>query len=887
MNATGQTICLTMIVKNEASVIQRCMTSVRPLIDTWIIIDTGSSDGTQGIIREVMADLPGELFERPWVDFAHNRSEALTLARNKADYSFIIDADDTIEISPGFMLPDLTADSYSIEIQDAGVKYRRAQLVRNTLPWRYDGVLHEFLACESAQSEAMLDGVTMRRNHDGARRRDPKTYQKDAQILEQALAGDTSDFLRARYTFYLAQSYWDCGEMEKALQRYLERSELGFWDQERFISLYRAAQIKARLGHPDREILDTYQRATAVCPFRAEALHGASRYCRDRGFNEEGFQIAKQGLALDEPQDGLFVEPWIYRFGLLDELAVNGYASGHYRESLDASLQLLSDKRCVANERDRFVANARAAAQALSGNPDLGSAGSRNLVEKHALEAPRQLRSSMIGSPTILLAILAKQKADALPLYLNCIEALDYPKSLIKLYIRTNNNTDATEQILREWVGRVGHLYAGVEFDAENVETNVEQFAVHEWNATRFRVLGHIRNVSLNRALDEKCDFYFVADLDNFVRPETLRELVALNLPIVAPLLRSIAPNDFYSNYHAEIDANGYYKDSDQYQWILNQWLRGIHEVPVVHCTYLVRADVVRKLSYLDGSDRHEYVVFSASARKANVPQYLDNRQVYGYITFDESDVGRHVEGGIERARALLGPSLSPNRSIPRKHDLSVEVEDRVRHEFSRIYESNEWGYGSGVGSLPENNASYAKYISQFIDVNSVKSVVDFGCGDWQFSRLIDWRGATYTGVDLVEKVIARNIEAFANSDIRFQVFKSLEQLPSADLLLCKDVFQHLPNHLVLEYMSAFKKKFRRLLITNDDEPEGLVNSDIQAGGWRPIRLDAHPFNEEAVVDFSWMVTGGGWKPTHKSTLLIVGDSHEKEKSKYELLATS
>ena len=151
------------------------------------------------------------------------------------------------------------------------------------------------------------------------------------------------------------------------------------------------------------------------------------------------------------------------------------------------------------------------------------------------------------------------------PLYLGCIEALDYPKSSIFLYIRTNNNTDATEQILREWVARVGHLYAGVEFDATNVSDKVEAFGVHEWNATRFRVLANIRNASLRKASEKACDFYFVADVDNFVRPCTLRELIALNLPIVAPFLRSISPNARYSNYHEEIDASGYYKHCDQY----------------------------------------------------------------------------------------------------------------------------------------------------------------------------------------------------------------------------------------------------------------------------------------------------------------------------------
>jgi hypothetical protein len=74
-----QKICLSMIVKDEAPVIARCLASVRPIIDYWIIVDTGSTDGTPAIVRKVLGDLPGELYERPWLDFVHNRSEALFL----------------------------------------------------------------------------------------------------------------------------------------------------------------------------------------------------------------------------------------------------------------------------------------------------------------------------------------------------------------------------------------------------------------------------------------------------------------------------------------------------------------------------------------------------------------------------------------------------------------------------------------------------------------------------------------------------------------------------------------------------------------------------------------------------------------------------------------
>ena len=145
-----------MIVRNEAPVIRRCLNSVRSIIDDWVIVDTGSTDGTQDIIRDTLKDLPGALFERPWHDFAHNRTEALMLARARGDYSLIVDADDVLEIPEGFQLPELTADAYALDIDNPPIRYRRIQLVRNTLPWRYRGVLHEVVVCEEARPEGYL-----------------------------------------------------------------------------------------------------------------------------------------------------------------------------------------------------------------------------------------------------------------------------------------------------------------------------------------------------------------------------------------------------------------------------------------------------------------------------------------------------------------------------------------------------------------------------------------------------------------------------------------------------------------------------------------------------------------------------------------------------------
>jgi hypothetical protein len=249
-----------------------------------------------------------------------------------------------------------------------------------------------------------------------------------------------------------------------------------------------------------------------------------------------------------------------------------------------------------------------------------------------------------ISDDYVTIAILAKDKAHTLPLYLECIEHQTWPKNKTYLYIRTNNNNDATAQILKDWISCVGHQYADIYFDDTNVDEPVEQFGQHEWNWMRFKVLGKIRQHSVDWAREHN-SHYFVVDCDNFIYSDTLSAMIALQLPIVAPFLRCYAyEKRFYSNYHDAIDVNGYYAPSVLYYDILDQKIRGIIEVLVVHCTYFIRHDVTDKICYDDESYRYEYVIFSDSARKQKIPQYIDNRKIYGYISFAESTQELKVE---------------------------------------------------------------------------------------------------------------------------------------------------------------------------------------------------------------------------------------------------
>lgn len=253
-----------------------------------------------------------------------------------------------------------------------------------------------------------------------------------------------------------------------------------------------------------------------------------------------------------------------------------------------------------------------------------------------------------------LLAILARQKEPVLPLYLRCIESLDYPKERICLYVRTNNNRDRTSEILRQWLSRVDSQYAALWWDDRDLLEPVHEGGDHEWSALRLRVLAGIRQASMSKALEWDCDSYFVADCDNYLAPSALRRLVDLKLPIVAPLLRRVGPPSRYANFHAAVDEHGYFRETAAYDWLLERQLTGINRVPVVHCTYLVQSDVIPALTYDDGSGRLEYVVFSDSARKAHVDQYLDNREFYGCLTLDETPPS------IAAARQTMDAHLAP-----------------------------------------------------------------------------------------------------------------------------------------------------------------------------------------------------------------------------------
>jgi hypothetical protein len=175
-----------------------------------------------------------------------------------------------------------------------------------------------------------------------------------------------TDVWASAHSFDLAEVFRAAGNNHRALERYAACASVSGQETElAFLSLYRAAQIKAQLGFSPADVVDTFVRATDALPSRAEAVHGASRHCREHNMFERGFELAAGAIDVPTPADGRFVEAWIYEWAMLDEYAVSAYWSGHYVESARACIELLSRSTLPDSHRARIASNAKLSLEKL------------------------------------------------------------------------------------------------------------------------------------------------------------------------------------------------------------------------------------------------------------------------------------------------------------------------------------------------------------------------------------------------------------------------------------------------------------------------------------------------------------------------------------------
>jgi glycosyltransferase involved in cell wall biosynthesis len=352
-----KTICLNMIVKDEKEVILRSLQSVKEKIDYWVIIDTGSTDGTQEIIRDSLKEIPGELHQRPWVDFGHNRNEAIALSKNKGDYLLFIDADEELSFSDDFIMPPLNEDYYlAITYCNDHCYSHRILLANNHLDWEWKGVLHEELVSIEAKSGAHLENVFNKALfRDGNRSKDPQTIYKDVQVLEKALEEDPEN---RRYWFHLALAYESLNEREASLKTYEKRVKLGGGNElEIFYSLYRIGILQELLGMPSETFIKTLLKAHDYRPTRPEPLFSLVRHFLQSKQYLLAYLLSKHALSISYIDDAFFTQRQIYNFGLVHQFAECSYHLKKFEETRIAIQELLSNQDLSVDLRQQLENN--------------------------------------------------------------------------------------------------------------------------------------------------------------------------------------------------------------------------------------------------------------------------------------------------------------------------------------------------------------------------------------------------------------------------------------------------------------------------------------------------------------------------------------------------
>ena len=298
-------MCLNMIVKNESHIIVETLSNILKYIDYWVISDTGSTDGTQDLIKNFFKEknIPGELIEHKWVNFGYNRSMAFKSAYKKSDYVWVIDADDLIV--GDLQLPKkLDKDMYLLKYGGANLCYPRAQIFNNKLKWEYRGVLHEYAKCSeninisshTIEGQYFIDSRRL-----GDRNKDPQKYLKDALVLRNAIKNKIDPDLIARYIFYTGQSYRDCNDTKKSIKYYKKRTQMGGWPEEIYVSFMEIGNALIKQKANKSEIIDAFMNGFKTLPARAECLFFLSNYYLQEKDIDNAYKTCKIASKIKNP----------------------------------------------------------------------------------------------------------------------------------------------------------------------------------------------------------------------------------------------------------------------------------------------------------------------------------------------------------------------------------------------------------------------------------------------------------------------------------------------------------------------------------------------------------------------------------------------------------
>ena len=326
-------IILSMIVKNESKIIERCIRSVLPIIDGISICDTGSTDNTVEILNNIIQNgidgqkLPGKIHNHVWKNFGTNRSQSFLACVDTAKevgfdledtYALLLDADMKLVIRNDFKKSDLIKDGYLIIQQSPVLSYHNIRFIKLARNWTCVGVTHEYWACSNMDNVTdKLDTVFIDDVNDGGCKSDK--FERDIRLLTQGLEDEPTN---PRYMFYLANSYHDVGQYENSIKYYLKRIEAGGWPEEVFYSIYRIGFCYRGMGQIENALM-WFLKSFNYRPQRIEGLFEIANFHRQNQEYNSAYMFLKRAEAAGWPKDDmLFIRKDIYELLIDFELSI-------------------------------------------------------------------------------------------------------------------------------------------------------------------------------------------------------------------------------------------------------------------------------------------------------------------------------------------------------------------------------------------------------------------------------------------------------------------------------------------------------------------------------------------------------------------------------------
>lgn len=360
-------ICLNMIVKNESRIILRLLESVYKLIDTYCICDTGSTDDTINIIETFFQEqkIPGKVIQEPFRDFGYNRSFALKACESiDAEYILLLDADMIFWVNPEIPVEEiklkLIDHTYYIFQGSDTYYYKNTRIVKNNMGFKYWGVTHEYVDNPKDKGPIITgqftkDVLFIKDIGDGGAKTDK--FLRDIRLLEKGLEDLPGN---DRYLFYLANSYKDSRQLEKAIEVYKKRIDAGGWIEEIWYSHFCIGKCWKDLGDMERAIA-AWMNGFQAFPNRIENLFEIMHHYRLEGKNQLSywfFMIADR-MRRDHPErEYLFMQKDIYDYKIDYELSILGYYVNIDKHDLaKVSMKVLSDKNVPDSTMTNVLSN--------------------------------------------------------------------------------------------------------------------------------------------------------------------------------------------------------------------------------------------------------------------------------------------------------------------------------------------------------------------------------------------------------------------------------------------------------------------------------------------------------------------------------------------------